>query len=381
VTLNQVNILNNSSTGLYATGNALSPVSVLSSTIQGNSEGGIYIVNSGRVNLSNSAILNNTNGGDGGGIAVVSAITQPLSIVNSTISGNKTNGNGGGLYNSFATTSINNVTIANNTADNEANGIGDGGGVFNTAGGAINLKNSIIAGNLDNSAATKHPDCSGPLTSQGYNLIQTTTGCTVSPTNNRLGQNPALGVLTGSPAYHPIANTSPAFNAGNPATPGSGGDACAATDQRGVSRLQNGRCDMGAFELAIPILTISKTAPVTATTSQQITYTLTAANIGGEAATGVTVTDTLPSGATFVQALNGGTLNGNQVVWSVGNLPAQTSMPLRFVVTAKQTVVNKNYSVTGSGGLTASGLPVTTTVQTSNGTPINALIYLPVVIK
>lgn len=374
MTLNQVNILNNSNTGLYATGNALSPVSVLSSTIQGNSAGGIFIVNSGRVNLSNSAILSNTNGGDGGGIAVVSAITQSLSIVNSTISGNKTNGNGGGLYNSFGTTTVNNVTIANNTADNEADGTGDGGGVFNTAGGAINVKNSIIAGNLDNSAVTKHPDCSGILTSQGYNLIQNITGCTVSPTNNLLGQNPLLGPLTGSPAYHPIVKTSPAFDAGNPAAPGSGGDACAATDQRGIPRPQGVHCDIGAMEFAVATLTISKTAPFTATASQQITYTLTVFNTGDEAASAVSVTDTLPTGANFVKALDGGILIANQVVWPVGSLAAKTSTPVRFVVTAKQTIVNNTYGATGNGGLTASGSPVTTTIEGS-------VIYLPIVLK
>jgi hypothetical protein len=49
---------------------------------------------------------------------------------------------------------------------------------------------------------------------------------------------------------------SPAIDAGNPGAPGSGGFACAAIDQRGFNRLQDGngdgtdRCDIGAFELA-----------------------------------------------------------------------------------------------------------------------------------
>jgi hypothetical protein len=41
---------------------------------------------------------------------------------------------------------------------------------------------------------------------------------------------------------------SPAFNAANPATPGSGGSACAVTDKRGVIRPLGLACDMGAFE-------------------------------------------------------------------------------------------------------------------------------------
>jgi cysteine-rich repeat protein len=39
-------------------------------------------------------------------------------------------------------------------------------------------------------------------------------------------------------------------NAGNPNVPGSGGAACAATDQRGIDRPSGLRCDIGAFELA-----------------------------------------------------------------------------------------------------------------------------------
>jgi len=45
---------------------------------------------------------------------------------------------------------------------------------------------------------------------------------------------------------------SPAIDAGNPATPGSGGNACQATDQRGVSRPVGMRCDMGAYEGSVP---------------------------------------------------------------------------------------------------------------------------------
>ncbi len=48
---------------------------------------------------------------------------------------------------------------------------------------------------------------------------------------------------------HALLAGSDAIDAGNPATPGSGGDACLATDQRGVARPQGATCDIGAFEL------------------------------------------------------------------------------------------------------------------------------------
>src|SRR5207253_6831744 len=47
-----------------------------------------------------------------------------------------------------------------------------------------------------------------------------------------------------------LLGDSPAIDAGNAATPGSGGVACAATDQRGVLRPFGSHCDMGAFEVA-----------------------------------------------------------------------------------------------------------------------------------
>ena len=75
------------------------------------------------------------------------------------------------------------------------------------------------------------------------------------------GQDPKLGPLTnngGPTETRALLHGSPAIDAGNPATPGSGGNACEATDQRGVARPQDGdadgvaTCDIGAFERSRP---------------------------------------------------------------------------------------------------------------------------------
>ena len=61
-----------------------------------------------------------------------------------------------------------------------------------------------------------------------------------------------LGPLqdNGGPTFtHALLAGSPAIDARNPAAPGSGGNACEATDQRGVARPQGAACDIGAFEL------------------------------------------------------------------------------------------------------------------------------------
>ena len=114
------------------------------------------------------------------------------------------------------------------------------------------------------------PRCNGlgewvaaTLISQSYNLLGNNTGCTMTATTgDQVGTsgspiNPKLS----SPANHggpsltdaPLAS-SPAIDAGNPAAPGGGGTACAATDQRWALRPADGDgngsalCDMGAYE-------------------------------------------------------------------------------------------------------------------------------------
>ena len=133
----------------------------------------------------------------------------------------------------------------------------DGGGIFNSA-GTVNVKNTIVAGN---SASSSGPDCSGTPTSQGYNLIGDDTDCSFTPDTGDLvgtGASPidplldALADNGGPTQTHALDPNSPAIDAGNPATPGSGGNACEATDQRGVARPVGPRCDIGAFEFEAP---------------------------------------------------------------------------------------------------------------------------------
>ncbi|HEX8698290.1 MAG TPA: right-handed parallel beta-helix repeat-containing protein [Myxococcaceae bacterium] len=170
-----------------------------------------------------------------------------LTMENSTISGNSGSAGTGGIIN-VGTMNLNNVTITNNTSNEGSSG--RAGGIANS-GGVLNLRNSLIAGNLNTAGGS--PDCAGTLTSQGFNLIQSTTGCTLvgTTTGNLTGVNPLLGALAnngGLTRTHSIGSGSPAREAGNPAAPGSSDAACRTTDQRGVSRPQGTRCDMGAFE-------------------------------------------------------------------------------------------------------------------------------------
>ena len=201
-----------------------------------------------------STISGNTTDANCGGIgnSPSDSATSVLQITNSTISGNHAEGYGGGVCHTASTASMemNNVTIANNRAD-----IAGGGVTVPCA--PVRLANTIVAGNADNGTA---PDCEGPLTSRGYNLIQNVTGCDIGgvTTGNITGLSARLGTLAdngGATLTHMPSNLpffmSPAINAGSA---GFGTTPCETTDQRRVVRPRDGngdgaaRCDIGAVE-------------------------------------------------------------------------------------------------------------------------------------
>jgi CSLREA domain-containing protein len=229
------------------------------STISGNMAvfgGGIYNASgasSSTLTVTNSTLSGNSTTGDGGGIFN----SETATFINSTLSGNSANGDGGGIYNT-GTAKLHNVTIADNTADSDADGLGDGGGVFVSANSTLNFGNSIIAGNFDDSAVTRNADCSGKLTSLGYNLIQKVIGCAVAGRGGNLFRViPLLGPLQdngGATWTHALLTGSPAIDAGNPAGCKDGNSVVLTTDQRGYARPVDGNgdsitvCDMGAFE-------------------------------------------------------------------------------------------------------------------------------------
>jgi Ca2+-binding RTX toxin-like protein len=215
--------------------------------------GGAIIVEAGGTLTLTGVTLTDNEAQDGGALSNDGTAT----LANVTISGNRATRHGGGVHQGAGTATLNNVTVANNTADSNGDDVGDGGGVHVT-GGTLNLANTILGDNTDGStpANLKHPDCSGTVTSQGYNLIEDTTGCVIAgvATGNITGTDPRLSALANNggptPTHLPRRN-SPVIDAGNPAPPGSGPAACAATDQRGVPRPQGPRCDIGSVEVEV----------------------------------------------------------------------------------------------------------------------------------
>jgi Domain of unknown function (DUF4214) len=158
--------------------------------------------------------------------------------VNSTLTENgpPTLGEGGGLYTFGGTATLLNSTLTRNQA-------GSGGGI-RVGSGTVVLQNTLLALNVATYEDLQAgPDCSGPVTSLGHNLIGHPRGCTVTLLpSDRIGE-PGLGHFTeaGVPGrgHVPLLPGSRAIDAGD-------SEVCPPTDQLG--RPRDGLCDIGAVE-------------------------------------------------------------------------------------------------------------------------------------
>ena len=195
--------------------------------------GGIYHLG-GLLTIRNSAIHRNASKG-GGGLGSERGL---LTATNVTISNNYSSGDGGGLHTNHGEALLTHVTVAGNAA------AGTGGGLMLPATTTISAAGLVLAKNKANA----NPDCQGPLTLTGPNLIGDTTGCAISGTPPIVA-DPLLAPLAdnGGPTWtHALLPGSPALGVGDPAV-------CAAApvsgrDQRGVARPQGAGCDLGAYE-------------------------------------------------------------------------------------------------------------------------------------
>lgn len=166
--------------------------------------GGINLVG-GTTSINNSTISDNlaaNNGGSGGGGILSFGFISNIS--NSTISGNQAPFGGGIRVNSNSIGTIDNSTIANNTATLSTGGgiqvdatraitlitnstfsgnqaATNGGGIFN-AGTIGSVFSNIVAGNLAAAGADIYNTGSFPSSSssEGYNLVVSTFGTTIT---------------------------------------------------------------------------------------------------------------------------------------------------------------------------------------------------------
>lgn len=224
----------------------------------------------------NQSLFYNNHGFSGGAIA---AYNTSL-IVNSTLSGNRAEYRGGGIdfgsadYPIFL--DLSNVTITGNHANlNNQFTSGGGGGVSSwDSGDQVYMRNSIIAGNVDEGIKTQGtvyfaPDCIGKFTSNSYNLVGDYNNCdgfTNGVNHDKVGThnsplNAKLGPLANNGGFthtHALLTGSPAVDAGNYQGCKDRDGNLLVTDQRGYARPIDGDgnpgawCDMGAYEAASP---------------------------------------------------------------------------------------------------------------------------------
>ncbi|HEV3409779.1 MAG TPA: choice-of-anchor Q domain-containing protein, partial [Chthoniobacterales bacterium] len=248
--------------------------STISTNTAGRNGGGLY-QNQGpgpQVTISRSTISGNSADvpGGGGGLGGGVWTRGKLTMENSTLSGNFADGNGGGIFDSYpgggggeSLVILSGVTVVNNNGS--ANSSDSTGGIYqsNSVGdAAIILRNTIVA----NNTGFGSPDVRNTFNSQGYNLIENTTGANITgdTATNITGLDPNLGPLAnnGGPTFtHALLSGSPAIDQGH--------SFGTTTDQRGVTRptdqpsIANAAggdgADIGAFELhPLQILSITK---------------------------------------------------------------------------------------------------------------------------
>ena len=226
---------------------------------QGNFGGGIFNGASAALTITNS-ILGGNVGGFGGGIFNSGTLT----IVSSTVSDNMAS-EGAGIYNSGANTlTITNSTFSGNVvsetggacfnlgalqitdstfSDNSSAFLA--GGVFNL--GTLQIGNTILK--TGDSGENLYSNGDGGVTSLGYNISSDNgNGYLIGP-GDQINTDPVLGPLqdNGGPTFtHELLQGSPAINAADPNfTPPP------FFDQRGpgFNRVENGRLDIGSFEV------------------------------------------------------------------------------------------------------------------------------------
>ena len=387
------------------------------------SGGGLYVQNGGSATLTDCEISGNTaNGGrvaGGGGIMNLGALV----MTGSTLSGNRVGqstltGVGGGLATmaptNTATSTLTNCTLANNAA-------ATGGGAFNAGviavvgGGGIvptsattTLTDCTVTGNLARSegggldqeagvftlqatlvagnASASDPDVFADVdafTSTGSNLIgvddnQPLDGLAGGVNNDQVGTsaapiNPQLGPLQDNGGPTPTV----ALLAASPAVDADFSLAPPARDQRGVSRPQGVRADIGAFELTQQ--QADTTPPVTTPALRAASYfngyfrgpvtvTLTATDTGGSGVAATfyrvdsgpqqtytgpfTVSGDFAHLVTFYSTDNAGNAEGpaKSATFSIDSTPPVTTITGRAVPGGTEITLKDADNFSGPGG-------------------------------
>jgi CSLREA domain-containing protein len=234
--------------------NVLPPGSSLETkTVLAQGVGGGINHEGGPATIKTSTINGNSAGNAGGGFNNGAL----LALTNSTISGNTATKLGGGISSTAGVLVISSSTIVNNLAGQAGPGI---------LGNVQTLFSSIIAQNILTSINIENNFAASTVNSQGFNVIGSTGGATITPnTGDRLNQSAAqinLGPLAnnGGPTLtHALLSGSVASDNGNSGS--------LMTDQRGALRIidipgvanAGDGSDTGAYEAGGTVFVVNNT--------------------------------------------------------------------------------------------------------------------------
>jgi uncharacterized repeat protein (TIGR01451 family) len=309
--------------GVAARGNAALVMTITNTAITRNHAadgGGIAAQGGGAgggVHLFADLVSGNIADGSAGGIETGG---DNVIVVNSTITQNMAGQTGGGFASGLGSTQISFSTVWANSAPQ----------IANEDSGDYTLDDSIVAGAGGGNCLF--------TSSAGNNLFDDSTECG-AVASDLVTPNVKLGPLqdNGGPTL------TEALPFGSPAIDTANDQTCSATatsvDQRAVKRPQGPHCDIGAFEFQAADLALTKTAsPRTVDLGQRLAYTLGVTNKGPSTATGVVVTDGLPSFVTLVSAHpSQGTCSGHASLnCALGTLAVNGHASIRVVVRARR---------------------------------------------
>jgi len=176
----------------------------------------------------NNSTLSSNSANRGGALWIANGSGNNVTINNSTFYNNSAKIKGGAIGNLKGIATINNSTFSDNKKT--TNGPG---GIYNSVGATLSLKNTIIANSTGD-------DCenAGTVGTDINNLINSGNCGTLNSADPLLS---ALANNNGSTKTMALQVGSLAINAGDNAT-------CLTTDQRNITRPQGVACDIGAYE-------------------------------------------------------------------------------------------------------------------------------------
>jgi cysteine-rich repeat protein/predicted outer membrane repeat protein len=209
--------------------------------------------------IDSSSFVDNSAMSDGGAIYYNDTVDgSRMSIVNSTFVGNRSMQSGGAIFCKNAIVELSNSTVSGNTANVGVDPFGDGGGLAADAAtcNGVNLRNSVVADNVDAGGNDDFPDCAASVTSFDYNLFGSLAGCAVGggATHDQVASAllDSVGLSGGTtPTMVPLAG-SPVIDGGNPAGCSNEDGDPITLDQRGYERPAGAACDIGAVEVVCP---------------------------------------------------------------------------------------------------------------------------------